>query len=419
MLVARELNRQLPDGGTTVFQRNVPENQLVNQINDIIARRETDGPEPQRWVETPNLIDSTEASDDMDEDLAPPPTTPVRTLPPTEVPPAVFQGPIPQTALNDTPLPTYDQVASRGHAPIYSENDPMYIPITLRTLKRLSDYSTYLFDALSRDLCNRLSAFRRGLANMGFYTRQRALEDMADNDTLQEVADAALYLEGGLKRLCLKAFRRRLRVFEYTTTSVSENEVAEWIAEITRNPENSVRNHARRFTEWLQLLEHTYNLAVLADNSSLHATLSDGSRYLDHKTINLIFHQEEVRDQRTIQGENWDRSSDTDNDDRPTDTDTLLIAEVRRGDRKFPHLYRPNDDRGDYDPPHWHDGSGRGPVHADTGTRIRIPTAFGVPDPRPLPGPNDPREVIELDEDQPMEVIELDVDSPRDVMEID
>ncbi|CAD0093472.1 unnamed protein product [Aureobasidium vineae] len=95
MLVARELNRQLPDGGKTVFQRNVPENQLVDQIHDIVARRETDGLEPQRWVDTPNLIDSTEAGDHMDENLPPPPTTPVRTLPPAEVPPAVFQGPIP------------------------------------------------------------------------------------------------------------------------------------------------------------------------------------------------------------------------------------------------------------------------------------------------------------------------------------
>lgn len=69
MLVARDLNRQLPDGGTTVFQRSGPEIQLVDQIDDIISRRNTDGPEPQRWVDTPNLIGSTEATDNMEEDL--------------------------------------------------------------------------------------------------------------------------------------------------------------------------------------------------------------------------------------------------------------------------------------------------------------------------------------------------------------
>lgn len=118
-----------------------------------------------------------------------------------------------------------------------------------------------------------------------------------------------------------------------------------------------------------------------------------------------------------MQGENWDETSGTFVE--ASNTDRLLIANLKRRDKNFPQIYRPNDYHGDQDEPHWYDGSGRRPVRIDTRRRIRVPTAFGVPDPRPLPGPNDPMEVIEIDTDQPMEIIDLTADSPGDMMDID
>ncbi|KAG9522293.1 hypothetical protein KCV07_g3161, partial [Aureobasidium melanogenum] len=50
-------------------------------------------------------------------------------LTPSKIPPAVFQGLIPQTALNDTPLPAYNQIDSRGQAALYSGEDLLNVPV--------------------------------------------------------------------------------------------------------------------------------------------------------------------------------------------------------------------------------------------------------------------------------------------------
>lgn len=118
-----------------------------------------------------------------------------------------------------------------------------------------------------------------------------------------------------------------------------------------------------------------------------------------------------------MQGENWDETSGTFVE--ASNTDRLLIADLKRRDKNFQQIYRPNDYYGDQDELHWHDGSGCGPVYVDTRRRIRIPTAFGAPNSRPMPGPNDPMEVIKIDTDQPMEIIDLTADSPGDMMNID
>ncbi|KAG9752987.1 hypothetical protein KCU73_g5981, partial [Aureobasidium melanogenum] len=365
MLVARELNRQLPDGGTTVFQRNVPEIQLVDQINDILSRRNTDGSEPQIWVDTPNLIESTEATDNMEEDLPAPPTTPVRPPPPAEIPPGVFQGPIPQTALNDTPLPAYSQVASRGHAPLYCEYDPMDIPVNQCTLQRLSDHTYYLQEALSNDIRTRLldvSSAANTAIQMPYHY---------DIAKMQKIADAAKYLREGFARLCNEAHDRRKIVFEHSTTSATFNQVADWIVEITRNPENS----------------------------------------------------EEVCDQMAMQGDVSDESSSryVERTRQQIHADKAVVAEFRRRDRAFLSIYYPNEIfiRGDEELPHWHGEFGNPPLHADTRTPIRIPTAFGIPNPRsPLPSPNDPMEVSGIDNALPREVVDLTGDGP-DAMAID
>ncbi|KAG9693456.1 hypothetical protein KCU95_g6337, partial [Aureobasidium melanogenum] len=135
MIVARELNRQPRDGHSIVTQQNVPEHHLLGQIEDIIRRRNVDDLAPEGSVYTPNAADPIGATTDADDVHPPPPTTPVRALSRSGIPAAVFEGPLPQALLNDTPLPAYDQVASRGHAPVYSVWDLGDIPINLRTLK--------------------------------------------------------------------------------------------------------------------------------------------------------------------------------------------------------------------------------------------------------------------------------------------
>ncbi|KAG9606017.1 hypothetical protein KCU77_g541, partial [Aureobasidium melanogenum] len=409
MTVARELNRQPRDGDSTVTQQNVPEHQLLDQIRDIIRRRNADGLAPENSVNTPNASVPTEATTDANDVLPPPPTTPVRALSRSEIPAAVFEGPLPQALPNDTPLPAYDQVASRGRAPIYSENDLMDIPVNLRTLKRLSDYCYYLRIALSDDLQDQIV----GIVDTA-YTAM-AMPNRYSVLKMQKIADAAQYLEKGFVRPN-KANDRHKIVFQYNTTSATEHQVAEWIAAITRNPENSVRSHARRLTEWIRRLEYELMLGIRFDDFPNTYKLPDGSRYPNCQQINRILEQEEVRDQRIMQGENWDETSGTFVE--ASDTDRLLIADVKRRDKEFPSIYRTNDHYGDKDKPSWRDGT-RGPIHADSRRFICVPTAFGVPNPRPLPGPNDPMEVIEVDTDEPREVIDLTADSPGDRMEID
>ncbi|KAH0038837.1 hypothetical protein KCU78_g1425, partial [Aureobasidium melanogenum] len=366
--------------------------QLLDQIRDIIRRRNADGLAPENSVNTPNASVPTEATTDANDVLPPPPTTPVRALSRSEIPAAVFEGPLPQALPNDTPLPAYDQVASRGRAPIYSENDLIDIPVNLRTLKRLSDYCYYLRIALSDDLQDQIV----GIVDTA-YTAM-AMPNRYSVLKMQKIADAAQYLEKGFVRLYNKANDRHKIVFQYNTTSATEHQVAEWIAAITRNPENSVRSHARRLTEWIRRLEYELMLGIRFDDFPSTYKLPD------------------VRDQRIMQGENWDETSGTFVE--ASDTDRLLIADVKRRDTEFPSIYRTNDHYGDKDKPSWRDGT-RGPIHADSRRFICVPTAFGVPNPRPLPGPNDPMEVIEVDDDQPREVIDLTADSPGDRMEID
>ncbi|KAG9701126.1 hypothetical protein KCU95_g2577, partial [Aureobasidium melanogenum] len=409
MIVARELNRQARDGDTTVSQQNVPEHQLLDQIRDIIRRRNVDGLAPEESVNTPNASDPTEATTNVDDVLPPPPITPVRALSRSEIPAAVFEGPLPKALPNNMPLPAYDQVASRGRAPNYSENDLMDIPVNLQTLKRLSDYCYYLGIALSDDLQNQL------VKTIDYACIAITMPEQYPADKMQKIADAAEYLEEGMVRLCNKAGDRRKIVFQYNTTSATEHQVAEWIAEITRNPENSVRSHARRFTEWIWLLEYELVFGILPDDSPDNFKLPDGSRYPNCQQINRIFEQKKVRDQRIMQGEDWDETSGTFVE--ASDTDRLLIADIKRRDKEIPSAYRTNDHYGDQDKPSWRDGFG-GPIHADSRRFICVPTAFGVPNPRPLPGPNDPMEVVEIDTDQPREVIDLTGDSP-DAMEID
>lgn len=137
MRVSRELNRQPRDENTFVTQQSVPEHRLLDHIRDIIRRRNADGMTTEEFITTPNASASAPAEATTEaNDVLLPPTTPVRTLTRSEIPGAVFEGSLPQTLPSDTPLPGYDQVASRGRAPIYSENDVMVIPINLRTLKR-------------------------------------------------------------------------------------------------------------------------------------------------------------------------------------------------------------------------------------------------------------------------------------------
>ncbi|KAH0386142.1 hypothetical protein KCU92_g2838, partial [Aureobasidium melanogenum] len=399
MLVARELNRQLPDGGTTVFQRNVPEIQLVDQINDIISRRNTD------------------ATDNMEEDLPAPPTTPVRPPPPAEIPPGVFQDPIPQTALNDTPLPAYSQVASRGHAPLFSEYDPMDIPVNLCTLQRLSDHTYYLPEALSDDLRTRLldvSSAANTAIQMPYHY---------DVAKMQKIADAAKYLREGSARLRNEAHDRRKIVFEHSTTSATFDQVADWIVEITRNPENSVRSHARRFTAWIWLLEHEIFLTVSPNDRPDYHKFPDGSTIPGYLAINFAFEQEEVCDQMVMQGDVWDESSSryVERTRQQIHADKAVVAELRRRDRAFPSIYYPTEifNRGDEELPHWHGEFGKPPLRADTRTPIRVHAAFSLPNPRPpLPGPNDSMEVSEIDTALPREVVDLTGDSP-DAMETD
>lgn len=411
MRVARELNRQPRDEDTFVTQQNVPEHRLLDQIRDIIRRRNADGLTTEQLITTPNASDPAEATTEANDVLLPPPTTPVRTLSRSEIPEAVFECPLPQPLPNDTPLPGYDQAASRERAPIYSENDLMDIPVNLRTLKRLSDYCYYLQKALTDDLLDQLDD------TLDSACTAISMRDRYPAAKMNKIADAAGYLEEGLVRLCNKASDRRKIVFQNNITSATEDQIASWIAEITRNPENSVRSHARRFTEWIRLLQYELVFGVLPDDAPNNFKLPDGSRYPDCQQINRIFKQEEVRDQRIMQGKNWDETSGTFVE--ASNTDRLLIADLKRRDKDPPQIYRLSDYYGDEDKPHWHDESRRGPVHTDTRRRVRIPTAFGIPGPRPLPGPHDPMEVIEIDTDQPREVIDLIADSPGDIMGID
>ncbi|KAH0164091.1 hypothetical protein KCU67_g5300, partial [Aureobasidium melanogenum] len=208
----------------------------------------------------------------MEEDLPAPSTTPVRPPPPAKIPPGVFQGPIPQTALNDTPLPAYSQVA-----------DPMDILVNLCTLQRLSDHTYYLQEALSDDLRTRL------LDVSSAATTAIQMPYHYDIAKMQKIADAAKYLREGFARLRKEAHDRRKIVFEHSTTSATFDQVADWIVEITRIPANSVRSHARRFTEWIWLLEHEILLAASPNDRPDNHKFPDGSTIPDYLEINFAF----------------------------------------------------------------------------------------------------------------------------------
>ncbi|KAG9737178.1 hypothetical protein KCU73_g10064, partial [Aureobasidium melanogenum] len=285
----------------------------------------------------------------------------------------------------DTPLPAYSQVSSRGHAPLYSEYDPMDIPVNLCTLQRLSDHPYYLQEALSDDFRTRLldisSAATTAIQMPYHYNVAK----------MQKIADAAKYRREGFARLRNEAHDRRKIVFEHSTTSATFDQVTDWIVEFTRNPENSVRIHARRFTEWIWLLEHEIFLTASPNDRPDKHKFPDGSTIPGYLAINFAFEQEEIH------------------------ADKAVVAEFRRRDRAFPSIYYPNEisNRGDEEQPHWHGEFGKPPLRADTRTPIRVHTAFGIPNPRPpLPGPNDPMEVSGIDTALTREVVDLTGDSP-------
>jgi len=129
MRVARELERH---GGTTLVQTMVPEHALMQEISNIISNRSLDTSAP----------DAHEIDVDEEEKFTHnPPTTPIQIRTPSRIPGSVFQGPIPETALTNTPLPTYHQAATSGQAPVYDIINPTGIPLHRSTLQRISYYA--------------------------------------------------------------------------------------------------------------------------------------------------------------------------------------------------------------------------------------------------------------------------------------
>jgi hypothetical protein len=161
MRVSRALEAHVPHG-TTLLEAVVPEHALMQEITNIVSSSGSRTRDPVRWVDPsitetpkdseddlhattgadentpvpPSTVTSTNEADaangedenTTDPSTTDPPATPARPITPSRIPGYVFQGPVPQTALNDTPLPSYDQAVSRGQAPIYAEYDPKGYP---------------------------------------------------------------------------------------------------------------------------------------------------------------------------------------------------------------------------------------------------------------------------------------------------
>jgi hypothetical protein len=205
---------------------------------------------------------------------------------------------------------------SRGQAPIYSEYSRENIPINRRTLERVTRY-VYFFDKATGDLDDRIGALHDNRDSD--IERYPAMRDMFETLDRLEHATAHVYDE---------AMRRDRILFQYNTTSATEQQTRSWIADITRNPENSLRSHVRRFSEWVHLIEAEYTSAI----STNGASLPGGSLPPARRAINRIFEQEEIRDQMRMQGDQWTGPADawiTSSED-----DERVIRRTRRRDRR-------------------------------------------------------------------------------------
>jgi hypothetical protein len=355
MVVARELNNQ--EGGTTIFQAGVSEHGLMGEINNIVANRNLDWgiPDPGRGLAgsiTTTSRNHTDDVDDEDRSIFEPPTTPVRTLPFSEVPEQIFEGQIPQTALNDTPLPTYDQAATRGQAPVYDQIDPDDIPMNRHTLARVALYAHGMSDAYRDVLEGRLTKL--------------SISASSPTTRMPEVVDHLKRLCDAWKYLSDEAEYRDQTLFKNSTCSATREQVFDWIAEITRNPANSVQHHARRFSQWLCMLEEDYSTAVV---SGVFA----GPLYRPfRREVNLTFEQQEVRDQVAMLGSAWTGTPEV----RPTAQNKKIMTDNMLRTRWFPTFYDVDDeddeDYGDdFDLPH----------PSIPYIYVDLPDDFGIPDP--------------------------------------
>lgn len=348
MRVARAL---FAHGGTTMHQTVVPEHGLMVEVANIIANRTLTSQDPIRQGSAPTTATS---ADDTDIMMSTPDRaiTPVRPVTPSQIPGSVFQGPIPETALNITPLPTYDQAVSRGQAPIYNMIHPDDIPLNRRTLGRIATYAVDMGLAYS-DI---------------FKLRADELHQNASSSTehhagMREIADNVERLENAWIRLLDEAQRRDRVLFQYNTTSATQLEAFDWIEEITRNPPDSVGSHARRFSEWLYLLEREYSNIV-----------NPGEQKPSRRGINLAFERQEVHDQMTMQGDQWTGSAD---DWIPiTEQDQQIYTDNNSRTVFFPSFY-PADDEDDED----YENDTYPIVRSATGRVVQMPEAWGVPDP--------------------------------------
>lgn len=168
-----------------------------------------------------------------------------------------------------------------------------------------------------------------------------------------------------------EALRRDNILFKHNTTSATQEQAISWIADVTRNPENSVHSHARRFAAWVDLLEAEVDAAIYTHGASLPG----GDLPPARRAINLVFEQEEMRNQIAQQGEHWAGSPDA--WVTPTELDEECIRYIRRHDREFPSIYDV-DDRDDLDHPLY---PSMPRIVSSTGRYVQVPNVFGASDP--------------------------------------
>lgn len=353
MRVARELNAH---GGTTIFEAMVPEHGLMPSIAEIMANRNITAQDPIRQnnpSDTTASVDDTDVTMGEDDIAVDAPATPARPITPSQVTGDVFQGPIPDTALNNTPLPTYNQAVTGGQAPIYDEIDPDNIPLNRRTLARVASYATGMELAYVSVLKTRFEALYKNASN--------ATEP---SPRMRNIAETVELLRSAWNQLSDEAKRRDRILFEHDTTSATQLEAFDWIDEITRNPPNSVKHISRRFSRWLNLLETEYSNTVSTDGTSSPS----------RREINLAFERQETRDQMAMQGDEWTGSAD---DWMPvTEQDKKIFYENMISTRWFPAFYSVND-RDDED----YDDDVYPIIKSTTGHVVQTPEAWGVPTP--------------------------------------
>jgi hypothetical protein len=237
---------------------------------------------------------------------------------------------------------------------------PKDIPINRRTLERVALYA-YHMRVANTDLINKksTSVYAKVYNSLGLHPGFAELKK-----TLVSIAD----LMYGFEK---EAMRRDNILFKHNTTSATQEQAISWIADVTRNPENSVRSHALRFTAWVDLVEAEVDSAIYTDGASLPG----GALPLARRAINLVFEQEEVRNRMAQQGEYWAGSPDA--WVTPTELDEECIRYVRRRDREFPPIYVV-DDRDDLDHPLY---PSMPRIVSSTGRYVQIPNVVGVSDP--------------------------------------